>query len=590
MRSFHEKRLFSTLLLAAGLVLAAQGLCRGQELSVLPRGVLEPGDGAVVTGDDVRVRSGPSLQHRILGSVNSGTPATVLERGKLQVIGDMKSHWYRVTLQPDGREGWVYGWFLGKPGGRASLPLASRDRATVTGDDVRLRSGPSLQHRILGFVNSGDAVTVLERGADPADVGGRKDYWYRVRADGVGMEGWMFGRFLEKRQVLVVATTEPGDGLPGADGPGTPSGRGKGVEPPGRGTDERGQREDSPEGSSPEGAALAGASFIDSPVRFREIAVIDHPRSFGVSGDLNRNGRTELVLVSEAGRGRYRLAGFEPADGEAGFRQVYTETLSGREVRGVSALTTPSGEAFLAVEGELYSTLYRYDERRGGFIRVRTFDSPLLAAGSLDGTGRYIVHLQQNRSPENDGTVTYTVTASKMEATGGKIRVLDSVSYTYPLPVKKLVVFDLDGDGGDEIVCEIGGKDRGGGVVVLRLEDQALSRIEHTGVATVQDRPFTRMWGVTLNGTPSLVLYTTDPAKGDDLGAEVGFLSATFEQERVRLRRFRPVNKLLDEANNERIVLHYPTDTEQVPFIVLDRRSAGGYSVKMPVSGEEPVQ
>ncbi|MFW6180722.1 MAG: hypothetical protein ACOC8N_03150, partial [Spirochaetota bacterium] len=433
--------------------------------------------------------------------------------------------------------------------------------------------------RILGSANNGAAVTVLERGDGPEEIGGAKHFWYRVQVDGRDLEGWMFGRFLKKRQVLVVATTDPSPGLSGAD----PSEADLEADP-----DEHKQREQPPSGKTGQAAPRAEASFLESPVRFREIAVLDHSRSFAVSGDLDRNGQPELLLVSEEGRGRYRLTGYEAGEGETGLQQVYAGTVNGRGVRGASVVTTSSGESFLAVEGEPYSILYRYDTQRGRFIQVRTLDSPLMAAGSLDGSSEHLVHLQRNRSPENDGTVTYTVTASKVEVSGNSLRVLDSVSYPYRLPVKKLLVFDLDGDGREEIVCEIGGKDRGGGVVVLGLRDQALARVEHTGFTTVQDRPFMHLWGVTVDGSPRLVLYTSDPAAGDDLGAEVGFLSATLEEGRLLPQGFRPVNKLLDEVNNGRIVLHHPTGAPQVPFIVLDHRSGGGYSVKMPVSGNAP--
>ena len=569
----------SALLLLSAVILLGPARAGAQELSVLPRGTLEPGERAVVSGEDVRIRSGPSLQHRILGSANSGAGLTVMERGALQAIGDMNSHWYRVRLESDGREGWVYGWFLRKPGRVKTGPLAPHDRATVTGDDVRVRSGPSLQHRILGSVNSGTGTTILERGGEPADIGGARDYWYRVKVDGAGTEGWIFGGFLAKRDVLVVATTTTPS--TGSQKPHGPEGSA-----PGEGSDDRKHSagdDREPDDAAGKWKAAAPSSFLEFPVDFLETATIDHPRSLGASGDLDNNGRPEILLLSSDGRGRYRLAAYEPRDQEPGFKQVYTGNLSGRGVRGASVLTTSSGEAFLAVEGELYSTLYRHDDRRGGLIRVRTFDSPLLAAGSLDGVGEFIVHLQRNRSLEHDGTVTYTLVASKIELAGGRIRMLESFSYPYRLPVKKLLVFDLDGDGRDEIVCEIGGKDRGGGVVILRLEDQSLARIENTGVVTSQDRPFVHMWGVTAGSDPYLVLYTSNPADGNDLGGEVGFLSTTFDEEGLRLHRFRPVNKLLEEVNNERMVLHYPTDMEQVPFIVLDYRSGGGYSVKKPV-------
>ena len=86
-----------------------------QELVVLPGGILEKDDKAEVTGDYVRVRTGPTLEYRILTKVNRGTPVTILERGEeLVSIKDMKNYWYKIRLDKSGIEGWMYGYFLHK--------------------------------------------------------------------------------------------------------------------------------------------------------------------------------------------------------------------------------------------------------------------------------------------------------------------------------------------------------------------------------------------------------------------------------------------------------------------------------------------
>ena len=88
---------------------------RAQELVVLPGGVLQEDDSAEVTGDYVRVRTGPTLEHRILTKVNRGTPVTIIERNEQLVsIKDMNNYWYRVRLDKSGIEGWMFGYFLRK--------------------------------------------------------------------------------------------------------------------------------------------------------------------------------------------------------------------------------------------------------------------------------------------------------------------------------------------------------------------------------------------------------------------------------------------------------------------------------------------
>jgi uncharacterized protein YgiM (DUF1202 family) len=103
-----KRRLFC---FAAIIIMFIAGLSgSAQELVVLPGGVLQEDDSAEVTGDYVRVRTGPTLEYRILTKVNRGTPVTVLERDEQLVsINDMKNYWYKIRLDKSGIEGWMFG-------------------------------------------------------------------------------------------------------------------------------------------------------------------------------------------------------------------------------------------------------------------------------------------------------------------------------------------------------------------------------------------------------------------------------------------------------------------------------------------------
>jgi hypothetical protein len=155
----------------------------------------------------------------------------------------------------------------------------------------------------------------------------------------------------------------------------------------------------------------------------------------------------------------------------------------------------------------------------------------------------------------------------------------------------------MDADEREEIVCEVGGGDHGGGLVVLELTGGALERTVNTGVFTYNDDPFVGMWGVRNGSARSdLVVYTSDPEEPEDIGTELGFLTLTMQEGRLDVRRFVPVNKMLDDVNSRREVLHYPEEEafrgyggaddsagERSPFLFLDYVTGEGYLMKRPV-------
>ena len=139
-----------------------------------------------------------------------------------------------------------------------------------------------------------------------------------------------------------------------------------------------------------------------------------------------------------------------------------------------------------------------------------------------------------------------------------------------PLPVKKLMAFDLNGDRKDEVILEIGGMDFGGGITILELKNENLARLVNTGVNTHNDNPFLAMWGATFNDKPNLFIYSTDPGKSNDVNTSFGFISASFHNQALVFDNFYPVNKMLDDINNDRKVALDITGGGAFPFIILD--------------------
>ena len=151
---------------------------------------------AVVTGNDVNLRSGPSTDYAIYECLPKGTVVTVTDRSD--------SEWYCVTY--NGRSGYVNSAYLSFTD--ASSPETEPDEPSVPADGsygtvnamyVRLRSGPGTDYSILGEYNRGTALTVT----------GSAGNWYSVVIDGI--YGYMYADYvtLSEAPVVPVETPEP---------------------------------------------------------------------------------------------------------------------------------------------------------------------------------------------------------------------------------------------------------------------------------------------------------------------------------------------------------------------------------------------
>lgn len=69
--------------------------------------------------------------------------------------------------------------------------------AVVNAPEVRVRENPNLQAYVFGTVGRGDVVAVLDRSGVKERIGDTEDWWYGVRRTRDGLEGWMYGAFLD---------------------------------------------------------------------------------------------------------------------------------------------------------------------------------------------------------------------------------------------------------------------------------------------------------------------------------------------------------------------------------------------------------
>jgi SH3-like domain-containing protein len=116
-------------------------------------------DYASVNQNGVFVRSGPSTEYRVIGSVNKGYP--------VQIIGSQDD--WTNTMDSMGQEGWIYTGLLG-----------NNNSAVVTATKANLRSGAGIQFMVVSQVDFGAVLLVHNIKGD----------WYMVTTPG-GVEGWL---------------------------------------------------------------------------------------------------------------------------------------------------------------------------------------------------------------------------------------------------------------------------------------------------------------------------------------------------------------------------------------------------------------
>ena len=151
------------------------------------------------------LRSEPSQGAKAVGWLRTGDVATVVER---------KGRWARIRRDGGAAgitEGWIFSELLRAADGTAATPPATRtapvaavprtassgiaaaapatpsvagERGEISGNQVTLRAGAGRHHQALGWMKSGEIVTVL----------GREEQWLRVERSGVPTDratGWV---------------------------------------------------------------------------------------------------------------------------------------------------------------------------------------------------------------------------------------------------------------------------------------------------------------------------------------------------------------------------------------------------------------
>lgn len=71
--------------------------------------------------------------------------------------------------------------------------------ARLNDSRVRLRSGPDVSADVLGLVDRGTVVAILDSSVSVANINGTSSHWFKVRLRD-GLVGWLFGAYLDSSQ------------------------------------------------------------------------------------------------------------------------------------------------------------------------------------------------------------------------------------------------------------------------------------------------------------------------------------------------------------------------------------------------------
>ncbi|MBI3991429.1 MAG: SH3 domain-containing protein [Candidatus Omnitrophica bacterium] len=126
----------------------------------------EPPFAAIVSGENVNMRSGPDLNFEIIGKLN---------RKKKLVVTGKKEGWYKVQLPADILS-YIHKDYLDVEGAVGK----------VKGDRVNIRCGAGENFTILGQINNGESVAIL----------GKKGEWWEIKPLKEAA-GWVHSDFVQ---------------------------------------------------------------------------------------------------------------------------------------------------------------------------------------------------------------------------------------------------------------------------------------------------------------------------------------------------------------------------------------------------------
>ncbi|WP_404428822.1 SH3 domain-containing protein [Sutcliffiella horikoshii] len=152
------------------------------------------GQSATITTDGLNIRSEPTTQSEVLGSLSSGQQVEVLA---------IRGEWLNISY--DGTVGWIhsdYANIIKSPSDSGTQGSDSpKAEATIKVAGLNVRSEPTLNGKVLEQLSAGTVVIIISE----------RNNWCEIEYDN-GKTGWIAGWFLEKSGVSSSAPSQSNDG------------------------------------------------------------------------------------------------------------------------------------------------------------------------------------------------------------------------------------------------------------------------------------------------------------------------------------------------------------------------------------------
>ncbi|WP_238579244.1 SH3 domain-containing protein [Neobacillus niacini] len=148
------------------------GVFLPQEIGVAANGTV------TIAENTVNVRNGPSLSYQLVKQVKKGEKFTIIKE---------EDDWIQIQLAA-AKTGWVANWVVTKSTNGTTTTRSSNSKsmtAEANTNQLRVRTGPGTNFRINGYLNKGQAVSVLDE----------NENWLKISA-GFG-EGWVAREYLD---------------------------------------------------------------------------------------------------------------------------------------------------------------------------------------------------------------------------------------------------------------------------------------------------------------------------------------------------------------------------------------------------------
>ncbi|MGD6832102.1 SH3 domain-containing protein [Sutcliffiella halmapala] len=147
---------------------------------------------ATVTTDGLNIRSQPSTQSKVIGTLATGTVVNVLTQ---------ESDWLQISY--DGETGWIHSDYANIHNGSTETPSKKKgsSSATISVSGLNVRSEPNLNGKILDQISQGTDVKIISE----------RNNWCEIEYAN-GNTGWVAGWFLEKKSLSVNPGNLTGEG------------------------------------------------------------------------------------------------------------------------------------------------------------------------------------------------------------------------------------------------------------------------------------------------------------------------------------------------------------------------------------------